>query len=193
MTSSWFYHIVVWCSLIYWSLIILWAYSRTVFHDRQETVKSYMPLQPDFFVFTPIYILRNLNIYIYVYDICLFCVSVKNIIIIWFVVLGVSLGPALQTYWLLWCREYFDDVIIWSIFRVTGPLCGEFTGHRWIPRMRPVTRSFDVFFDLCLNKGLSKQSWGWWFETPLCSLWRHCNACIDPCYLKSGLYFDVTK
>ena len=36
---------------------------------------------------------------------------------------------------------------------------------------RPVTRSFDVFFDLRLNKRLSKQSWGWWFETlssPLC-------------------------
>ena len=31
---------------------------------------------------------------------------------------------------------------------------------------RPVTRSFDVFFDLRLNKQLSKQSWGWWFETP---------------------------
>ena len=28
---------------------------------------------------------------------------------------------------------------------------------------RPVTRSFDVFFDLRLNKCLSKQSWGWWF------------------------------
>ena len=27
-----------------------------------------------------------------------------------------------------------------------------------------------------LNKRLSKQSWGWWFETPSCSLWRHCNA-----------------
>ena len=65
-----------------------------------------------------------------------------------------------------------------SIFRVTGPLCGEFTGHRWIPLTRPVTRSFDNFFDLCLNKRLSKQSWGWWFETPLRSLWRHCNAYI---------------
>ena len=31
---------------------------------------------------------------------------------------------------------------------------------------RPVTRSFDVFFDLRLNKRLSKQSRGWWFETP---------------------------
>ena len=26
-----------------------------------------------------------------------------------------------------------------------------------------------------LNKRLSKQSWGWWFETPSRSLWRHCN------------------
>ena len=41
---------------------------------------------------------------------------------------------------------------------------------------RPVTRSFDVFFDLHLNKRLSEQSWGWWFETLSCSLWRHCNG-----------------
>ena len=41
---------------------------------------------------------------------------------------------------------------------------------------RPVTRSFDVFFDLRLNKRLSKQSWGWWFETLSCPLWRHCNG-----------------
>ena len=54
-------------------------------------------------------------------------------------------------------------------FRIMGPLCGEFTGQR------PVTRSFDVFFDLRLNKRLNKQSWGWWFETPSRSLWRHCN------------------
>ena len=61
-------------------------------------------------------------------------------------------------------------------FRVTGPLCGEFTGHRWISPQRPVTRSFDVFFDLRLNERLSEQSWSWWFETPLRSLWRHCNV-----------------
>ena len=62
-----------------------------------------------------------------------------------------------------------------NIFRVTGPLCGEFTGPGEFPTQRPVTRSFDVFFDLRLNKGLSKQPWGWWFETPSCSLWRHRN------------------
>ena len=43
------------------------------------------------------------------------------------------------------------------------------------PLQRPVTRSFDIFFDLYLNKRLSKQSWGWWFETPSCPLWRHVN------------------
>ena len=52
-----------------------------------------------------------------------------------------------------------------NIFRVTDPLCGEFTGPGGFPTQRPVTRSFDVFFDLRLNKRLSKQPWGWWFET----------------------------
>ena len=51
-----------------------------------------------------------------------------------------------------------------------SPVTGEF------PAQRPVTRSFDIVFDLRLNKRLSKQSWGWWFETPSCPLWRHCNG-----------------
>ena len=63
-----------------------------------------------------------------------------------------------------------------NIFRVTGPLCGEFTGPGDFPTQRPVTRSFDVFFDLRLNKRLSKQPRGWWFETPAWSLWRHRNG-----------------
>ena len=50
-----------------------------------------------------------------------------------------------------------------------SPVTGEF------PTQRPVTRSFDVFFDLCLTKRLSKQWWGWWFETPSCPLCRHRN------------------
>ena len=35
-----------------------------------------------------------------------------------------------------------------------------------IPSQRPLTRGFDIFFDLCLKKWLSKQSWGWRFDTP---------------------------
>ena len=45
------------------------------------------------------------------------------------------------------------------------------------PSQRPVTRIFGVFFDLRLNKRLSKQSWGGWFKTPSRSLWRHRNVC----------------
>ena len=59
-----------------------------------------------------------------------------------------------------------------NIFRVTGHLCEEF------PTQLPVTRSFDVFFDLCLNKRLSRQSWGWWFETLSRPFWRHRNGYI---------------
>ena len=66
-----------------------------------------------------------------------------------------------------------------NIFRVTGHLCGEFTGPGDFPAQRPVTWSFDVFFDLSLHKRLSKQSWGWWSETPSSSLWRHRNAAHD--------------
>ena len=51
-----------------------------------------------------------------------------------------------------------------NIFRVTEE------------KQRPVTRSFDVLFDLRLNKRLRKQSRCRWFETPSPSSWRHCNA-----------------
>ena len=56
-----------------------------------------------------------------------------------------------------------------------SPIIGEF------PAQRPVTRSFDVFFDLRLNKRLSKQSRGWWFETPPTPLWRHSNGLQMSC------------
>ena len=51
-----------------------------------------------------------------------------------------------------------------NIFRITGPLWGESTGDL----QRPVTRSFDVFLDLRLNKRLGKQSRSRIFGTP----WR---------------------
>ena len=47
------------------------------------------------------------------------------------------------------------------------------------PSQRLVTWSFDVFFDLRLNKRLGKQSRRLWFETPSHSLWRHCNALLS--------------
>ena len=56
-----------------------------------------------------------------------------------------------------------------NIFRATGHLCGEFTGHRWIPR----TKASDAEL-WCLL--WSAPEWGWWFEIPIRSLWRHRNV-----------------
>ena len=39
-----------------------------------------------------------------------------------------------------------------NIFRATGPMCGEFTGHRWIPCTKSSDTELWFFFDLCLNK-----------------------------------------
>ena len=60
-----------------------------------------------------------------------------------------------------------------AIYAGNSPVPGEF------PTQRPVTRSFDVFFDLRLNKRLSKQWWGWWFETLSRPLWHHRNDGIE--------------
>ena len=69
-----------------------------------------------------------------------------------------------------WWRHQMETFsALLAICAGNSPVPGEF------PTQRPVTRSFDVFFDLRLNKRLSKQSWGWWFETPSLSLWRHGN------------------
>ena len=67
-----------------------------------------------------------------------------------------------------------------NIFGVTGSLCGEFTGHRWIPLTKASDAEIWFFFDLHLNKRLNKQSWGWWFGTPSLPLWRHCNVRVTP-------------
>ena len=69
-----------------------------------------------------------------------------------------------------WWRHQMETFsALLAICAGNSPVPGEF------PAQRPVTRSFDVFFDLRPNKRLSKQWWGWWFKTPSCPLWRHCN------------------
>ena len=64
--------------------------------------------------------------------------------------------------------ETFSALLALSVGN--SQVTGEFPAHR------PVTWSFDVFFELCLNKWLSKQSWCWWFKTASRSLWHHCNV-----------------
>ena len=70
----------------------------------------------------------------------------------------------------LWRHQMETFSALLVICAGNSPVTGEF------PAQRPVTRSFDVFIDLRLNERLSKQWWGWWFETPLRPFWRHCNA-----------------
>ena len=69
-----------------------------------------------------------------------------------------------------WWRHQMETFsALLAICAGNSPVPGELLAQR------PVTRSFDVFFDLRLNKRLSKQSWGWWFETLSRPLWHHCN------------------
>ena len=70
-----------------------------------------------------------------------------------------------------WWRHQMETFpALLAICAGNSPVPGEF------PAQRPVTRSFDGFFDLRLNKRLSKQSWGWWFETLSRPLWRLRNG-----------------
>ena len=80
-----------------------------------------------------------------------------------------------------WWRHQMEAVsALLALCAGNSPVTGEF------PTQRPVTQSFDVFFDLPLNKRLDKQSCGWWFETPSYPLWHHRNvkrmvACTPVC------------
>ena len=69
-----------------------------------------------------------------------------------------------------WCHQMKTFSALLVLCAGKSPVTAEFSSKR------PLAWSFDVFFDLHLNKRLSKQSGGWWFETPYCCLWRHCNA-----------------
>ena len=69
-----------------------------------------------------------------------------------------------------------DDVIKWKHSPRHWPFVWGIHRSPVNSPHRPVTRTFDVFFDLRLNKRLSKQSWDWWFETPSRPLWHHCNV-----------------
>ena len=73
--------------------------------------------------------------------------------------------------WWLHQMEKNNSALL-AICAGNSPVTGEF------PAQRSVTLSFNVFFDLRLNRRFSKQSWGWWFETPSHPLRRHCNALV---------------
>ena len=79
----------------------------------------------------------------------------------------INIRPKIHNYWwrnlMSWWRHHIET------FSVLLAICAAF------PRTKASGR-VDVFFDLRLNKRLSKQSWGWWFETLSRPLWRHRNG-----------------
>ena len=87
-------------------------------------------------------------------------------------------SPTTTTWWYskfiaIWWRHQMEAfTALLAICAGNSPVPGEF------PTQRPVTRSFDVFFDLRVNKRLSKQLWSWWFETHSPPLWRHSNVAM---------------
>ena len=72
-----------------------------------------------------------------------------------------------RSWWRHQMKTFFALLAIWA---GKSSVTDEFSAQR------PVTRSFDVFCDMRLNKRLSTQSWNWWYETPSCPLWRHYSA-----------------
>ena len=64
-----------------------------------------------------------------------------------------------------------------NILCFTGHLCGEFTSPRQFPTQRPVTRSFDVFFDLRLNKR------DWYIPLVMLSTWWNFAEILSEIFL----------
>ena len=78
------------------------------------------------------------------------------------------------------------------IFRVTGLLWGEYTGHLWILLAKVSDTDHWFFFDLRLNIRVSKQSIRRLFEAPLGSLWRHCYD-IDMFKINHGAWLSILQ
>ena len=110
-------------------------------------------------------------------------------------------SPRIATWW-RHKMETFSSLMAYSagnspVTAVNSPVTGEF------PSQRPVTRSFDIFFDQRRNERLSKQSMRWWFDKPLRSLWHLCNehwhchwigvSLIYQCYLSTPLQWMTSQ
>ena len=97
-----------------------------------------------------------------------------------------SAGLVQVTSW--WRHQMETFSMLLALCAGNSSVTGEF------PAGRPVTRSFGVFFDVHLNKQLSKQSRRRWYETPSHSLYRHSN--VTPVYIlqasfrRSGRSYD---
>ena len=154
----------LWPNWMIKSILKKWSGISTRFHLLFEFVSSEVMIESiddagPMFAFNHSRLFANIRI-------CIYCITL--------VVAKAEYSQRVwSVQWLLitWWRHQMETFsALLAICAGNSPVTGEF------PAQRPVTRSFDVFFNLRLNKRLSKRSWGWWFETPLCSLWRHCNG-----------------
>ena len=97
-------------------------------------------------------------------------------------------------WWLVFAARTFTWFMMTAsngnIFRVTGHLCGNSPVTGEFPSQRPMTRSFDVFIDLRVNKRLSKRWGGWGFETTSRPLWHNCNVKGDGQSLSLVIAYD---
>ena len=73
---------------------------------------------------------------------------------------------------------WHDDVIKWKQFPCYWPFV---QGSHRAPVNSPHKgqwRGALMLSLICVWIRLNKKSWGWWFETLPCPLWRHCNGLI---------------
>ena len=90
---------------------------------------------------------------------------------------------------IIWLYQTVDarkEELFFTDLLITLRSHGEFIGPGEFPAQRPVKRSYDVYFDLRLNKRLSKQPRGWWLETQSRPLWRQYN--VQPCRVHPTKY-----
>ena len=106
----------------------------------------------------------------------LFSIHIHVATLNWIMIIGSGVACRLLVVKLsiTWWRHQMETFsALLTLCARNSPVTGE------SPSQRPVTQwrgalMFPLIF--ALNKQLSKQSWGWWFETPSRSLWRHCNV-----------------
>ena len=104
-------------------------------------------------------------------------------------VITIAVWPSVAFYMLSKLNiGWWNGLSLWrhqmETFSALLPLCeGNPAVIGGFPSQRPMTRSFDVFFGLRLNKRLSKQSRIRWYGTPSRLLWRHCNGYLNKFWL----------
>ena len=90
-----------------------------------------------------------------------------------------------------WRQHY--DVIKWEHFPRYWPFVrGIHRSQVNSPLKASDAELWCLLWSTLINQ-LSKQSWGWWFETPSFSLWRHCNGRSSLLTHKSNASFGINE